>query len=287
MKKLSLASLLLLAWQGCTNAQNLSLQITYNLPASDQLGASSSSACTCAAATQAQAPYIPSGLLELDPILNVGAQYTLNLQTENYLDTSSLTDSNGNTISGPQRNDFHVQRALVDFLDTRGILPPIPQTTVLVTSDVRPGGLQTSACIPVQVVPHDVAKQWYDAMHDAGESNDVVVLQVQLQGVLGSEEPIGTGYFQFPLTICTNCAGANAMDGLCLDTRTTLVGTGHGPCCAPQDFTVTCERCGGAGEVCCPTGNSCDTGLTCKTVVTTTIELCPPYNNALQTACSM
>jgi hypothetical protein len=288
MKKLRLvtASLLLFPWQGCTNAQNLSLQVSYNLPASDQIGAGSSGACTCTPQTSAQSTYIASGLLELDPILNPGAQYTLNLQTENYLDTTTLTDSNGNTISGPQRNDFHVQRALIDFLDTKGILPITPQATVLTSADVRPGGLQSSACIPVQAVPHDVAKSWGEAMKDAGQTSDLVVLQVQLQGVLGTDESINTGYFHFPLNVCTNCGG-NAEDGLCLETRTTLVGTGHGPCCAPQDFTITCQRCGGAGEPCCTVGTPCDSMLTCKTVAATTIEICPPYNNALQTACSM
>jgi hypothetical protein len=283
MKKLVLA---LIALQGCTNAQNISIQISYNIPASDQLGAGASGACTCAAATQAQATYIASGLLELDPILNAGAQYTLNLQTENYLDTNPLVDSNGNVISGVQRNDFHVQRALVDYLDTKGILAPIPQTTILVSADVRPGGLQASACVPVQAVPHDVAVNWYNSMKDAGQDSDVVVLQVQLQGVLGSDQPIGTGLFHFPINICTNCGG-NAEGGKCLLTRTTLVGEGHGPCCAPQDFTVTCQPCGGAGRACCTTGTPCDTGLTCKTVASTTIEFCPPYNDALTTACSM
>jgi hypothetical protein len=287
MRQSRLVFLCLAVCLGCTNAQNQSLQVTFNIPASDQTGSSSTGACTCIAATQAQAEYIASGLLELDPLLNIGAQYTLNLQTENYLDTTSLTDSNGTTISGPQRNDFHVERALIDFLDTQGVLPAIPQTTVLVSADVRAGGLQSSTCVPVQAVPHDVATQWYEAMHDAGVSEDVVVLQVQLQGVLGSGEQNGTGYFHFPLTICTNCAGANTNAGKCLEARTTLVGEGHGPCCAPQDFTVSCQRCGGAGEACCTDGTDCDTGLSCKAVTTTTIEFCPPYDSALQTACAM
>jgi hypothetical protein len=287
MRRSKLAFLCLAIGSGCTNAQNQSLQVTFNIPASDQLGSSAAGACTCSAATQAQAQYIASGLLELDPILNAQSQYTLNLQTENYLDTTSLTDSNGTTISGPQRNDFHVERALVDYLDTNGVLPSLPQSTVYVSADVRPGGLEASTCVPVQAVPHEVAAQWYEAMHDAGVSEDVVILQVQLMGSLGSGQPNGTGYFHFPLTICTNCAGAETNLGKCLVARTTLVGEGHGPCCAPQDFTVSCQRCGGAGEACCTEGLDCDAPLTCKEVVSTTIEFCPPYNNALQTTCAM
>jgi hypothetical protein len=290
MKTLRSISLLLLLGPSCTNAQNTSLQVSYNLPTSDQLGSGAAgAACTCAAATTAQAAYLASGVLELDPILNANAQYTLNLQTENYLDTSSLTDSNGTTISGPQRNEFHVHGALVDYLDTKGVLPDVGQQTILVSADVRPGGLQSAACVPAQAVPNAIAQQWYTAMKNANPpvKEDVVVLQVQLYGVLGSGESITTGYFHFPITICTNCAGANYDNaGKCFLTRTTLVGEGHGPCCAPQDFTVTCERCGGAGEPCCTDNMPCDTGLKCVEVVSTTIEFCPPYNNALQTTCA-
>ena len=287
MKTFRLTPLLLLLGSSCTNSQNLSLQVSFNLPASDQLGTAASGACTCAAATSAQAVYIASGLLELDPILNANAQYTLNLQAENYLDSTSLTDSNGNTISGPVRNEFHVQGALITYIDSKGILPDVGTTFVAVSADVRTGGLQAATCVPAQAVPHSVATQWYDAMKAAGVDADLVVLEVQLQGVLGSGESISTGYFHFPLNVCTNCAGSQYDNlGKCLLTRTTLVGTGHGPCCAPQDFTVACQRCGGAGEACCTDNMPCDTGLKCAEVISTTIEFCPPYNDALQTACA-
>ncbi len=288
MKKLTLASFCLLVSLSCTDARNESLQVTFDLPTSDQLESTATGLCTCVPQTQAQATYIPSGFLELNPLLNNSAQYTLNLQTENYLDTQTFSDYNGTTISGQQRNDFHVNSAVITYLDTEGILPDPGPTTALVSADVRPGGLESSSCVPVQAVPNSVAAGWHTALAnskaDGGVGSDVVVLQVQLFGTLGSGEQNETGYFYFPLTVCDDCLHQLPCSGL--DER--LVGNGHGPCCASQDFSVTCEHCGNFGEPCCQ-GNVCnsggDAGLQCTALTVTTVEFCSPYNDAESSAC--
>jgi hypothetical protein len=284
MKKLNFAFSLLL-WVGCTNAQNESLVVAFNLPTSDQLQATSSGICTCTPQSQAQATYRPTGFLEVNPALNPAAEYTLNLQTENYLDVTQFSDYNGTTISAQQRNDFHVDRAVVNYLDTGGLLPAVAPVTVLVSADVRPGGLQASSCVPIQAVPHSIASLWAPALEtDGGTNSDVVVLEVQLFGTLSSGESINTGLFHFPLTICSDCAGALPCNG----PNQTKVGVGHGPCCEFSDFVVFCETCGGQGQPCCGNARTCnsgDAGLTCQPVTSTSAEFCAPYNNGEAFSC--
>jgi hypothetical protein len=290
MKKTKLALLPLLAWLGCQDAQNDSLQIAFNLPTSDQLQAMSSGVCTCTPQSTAQATYLAGGFLEVNPILNPGAVYNLNLQVENYLDTTLLVDSNGTTISGAQRNDFKVERAEITYLDTGGFLPPVPTQTAIVSADVRAGGLTASSCVPIQAVSNGVAQAWASAMSaDAGTAIDVVVLEVQLFGQLASGSSFNSGLFHYPITICTDCLGALPV---CTGAvGKTLVAHGHGPCCASQDFDVSCDGCGGLGQPCCgPQGaqfcNAAGDGgsLACTLNQTNTVEICS-FNFAEASTC--
>ena len=288
MRKLTLVALLL---AGCgTDAGQTSIEIPFNLLATDELtGSSAGMLCGFMALTQAIGNYKESGFLEMDPAINPGGQYTLGLQVENYLDMTILTDSNGNTIVGANRNDFHIESALVNYIDTEGALTPIPKTRVLVSGTARPGGEQNATSIIVQAVTNSVFQTWQSSFMMSNLASENVVLAIQLSGVLGSGEPVSSGIFHFPITLCFDCGGvspavAAGHAGGC-PTGMAVIASGHGPCCAPQDFTAVCLPCGNVGQPCCSTAGmqTCVGLLTCSgTPMLTTSEVCPYPNSAGQ-----
>jgi hypothetical protein len=289
--------LLLLA--GCTDATDISLFIPYALFASDELSATSTGVCGFSPITQAQGFYKGSGLLELDPAINPTAEYELGLQVENYLDQTVISDSMGDPLEGPQRNDFNVNYAIVKYDDIDGNLDFVGPSTVYISGTIRTGGEQNAGAVIVQpVVGTGVVQQWLKKFNGPPFlSSEQVVLKVQIFGVLNSGEKTQTGVFLFPLTLCFDCGGISPTappgSGGCPG-QTTAVPLGHGPCCAPQDFISTCVACGAEGEPCCDasrsgvTNPSCGvttgpgtTSLTCTgKAASTTAELCPYVDQA-------
>jgi hypothetical protein len=293
MRKLLLAVLLL---AGCTDSTDISLFIPFALFASDELSASSTGICGFTPITQAQGFYKGSGLLELDPAINPNAEYELGLQVENYLDETLITDSNGDPIEGPQRNNFSVEWAIVHYDDLEGQLTGVSDITVYTSGTIRTGGEQNAGSVIVEAVGPGVVGSWVQSFEAKSLLSETVILSVQIFGDLASGEQTQTGVFRFPLTLCWDCGGisptASATAGGC-PAQSTPVPEGHGPCCAPQDFIETCQSCGQSGQPCCGTRGaagapSCATSsLTCSgPASTTTTELCPYVNQAL-VVCAM
>jgi hypothetical protein len=233
-----------------------------------------------------------SGLLEIDPAINPNAEYTLGLQVENYLDESIFTDSMGNVIVGPQRNDFNVNYAIIKYVDEGGNLTAVPPVTVFISGTVRPGGEQNASAIVIGgAIANSVVQSWLEDFNGKALISEVVDVDVQIFGKLNSGETAQTGVFRYPVLVCFDCDGISPKAPLgasnacpLLPTHTTAIPVGHGPCCAPQDFEETCVACGGAGEPCCapmtPGGMlTCDSPLTCSGMMSTTAtELCPYPN---------
>ena len=190
MRKLLLAVLLL---TGCTDSTDISLFIPFALFASDELSASSSGICGFTPITQAQGFYKGSGLLELDPDINPNAEYVLGLQVENYLDETLITDSNGDPIEGPQRNDFSIRWATVHYDDLEGALTGVSDVTVYSSGTVRPGGEQNAASVVVQAVGPGVVGSWVQSFEAKSLLSETVILSVQIFGDLNSGEQTQTG----------------------------------------------------------------------------------------------
>lgn len=136
-----------------------------------------------------------------------------------------------------------------------------------------------------------------------GEVEDVI-LEVQLSGVLGSGAPATSLSFYFPIQVCLDCgdsgfglmdAGPNGLEffpecPFSTGQELTLSAIGHGPCCNPQDFFVSCVPCGNAGQPCCQgTGTSgcglSSPGLTCSGSPPSGMEVCPAIPNQLTETC--
>ncbi len=303
MRKLIVTLSLLTA---CTDTSNTSIEIPFALFAGDEIGVATPGICSILPATSGALPFKESGLLELNPQVNPGAQYLLPLQVENYLSQVPLQDSLGNTLVGANVNDFHVEKAVIKYIDIQGNLGvggnAPAEETALVSGTVRTGGLQAAAVIEVNAVtPYEVGP-WAAALVAGGVLGvaEDVVLEIQLFGVLGSGEQAVSGLFHFPIQVCYNCGGATFVelgaDGgtpywlpSCPPSSTAIV-TGHGPCCASQDFEVICAPAGGAtGQPCvggvggtCSSSAGTSTPLTCKGGPPTGVEICNSIPASIQ-----
>jgi hypothetical protein len=298
MRKLILAVVLCSA---CTDAGNTAIEIPFALFASDELSSSSTGVCTVTPQTQAGGLYKGSGMLEVNPELNPFAQYNLEVQVENYLSQEVLTDSQGNTVVGANENDFHMEKATIKYIDIEnnlGLSGPYLDNTALISGVVRTGGTQGATAVGIQAVPNSEASYWSQAFLASiptggalapGVPEDVV-LEVQVFGVLGSGEQATSGLFHFPLQVCFNCGnlplnpqdgGPNGIyyppTGSC-GSGSTPIALGHGPCCSPQDFSVSCIPCGSPNDPCCggPSGG-CGTNPvagTCTGMPPSGVEIC-------------
>ncbi len=308
-----IALLPLVALSACTNANNESIEIPFALLSSDELQVPTpGQPCVYTPVIQAGGYYRTGGIVDIDPNVNANPQYLLALQVENYLDQTVLTDSNGNPLSGPQRNDFHVQDVIVEYIPTdssalsgmpggdfRGCpTPGVPCGKFLATADVPAGGMQTATGVVVDTLSKDVISTIGNNIPTGGSTQ--IILQITMEGVLGSGEKIQTGTFDFPLTVGWDID----QNPLACPAGTTPEPDTHGPCCANQDFGDTCVACGGAGEPCCAlpfgaqgadggTANAptpCQGTLTCQIQATLPIgvEACLfyPNDNSLLTVCA-
>jgi hypothetical protein len=252
MRRLILLTLLASTF-ACTNSQNESIEIPFALLSSDELEAPQvGTPCTYAPVTQAGGQYRADGFVDLDPAINPSPGYQIALQVENYLDNTTLTDSNGDTIAGPQRNDFLVTDAIVQYIAEQTYLAPnLPQRAKFLTSGrVSAAGTEGASAVVVETLSPNAINALLanlQALNISSPGGDLV-LEIYLEGSLASGEPIITGTLDFPLHVCVDCYGASPIN--CLD-GVTVTPSGHGPCCAPQDFSAVCTSCGGEGQPCC------------------------------------
>ncbi len=309
MRKIILAAPLLVA--GCLNQGNESIDIPFAVLATDELQAPApGTPCIWAPVTQAGGVFRSDGFVELDTAINSSPEYVLGLQVENDLDNTVIVDSNGNPVDGPQRNEFHVQNALIKYLPQQSYLSGngMPQAaTILVSGAFQPiggaGGTQGAGVMVLNTLS-GAAVQALEAnlAPTSGNTQGDLVLQIQLNGVLGSGEAASSGTFFFPLHVCYDCFGigptAYPSQGIAAcPAGTELVVEGHGACCSNQDFSAACMSCGGKGEPCCSGGPACinAAGATqttsCLPLLTPAIgtEFCPgnaaPAEIAFSNAC--
>ncbi len=285
MRRMILFGLVAVA-SSCAPPQNMQIQVPFALLSSDELQAPQiGQPCTYIAVTQAGGFYRESGLLELDPALNPNPDYFLELQVENYMDQTVLTDSNGNPLSGPQRNDFLVTDAIVQYVPEQAYLEPGvagQKAKFLASGRVAPGGTQTASAIGTSTISPTVASALAQNLANLTINQGIsspggdLVLEIYFEGNLASGEPAVSGTMQFPMHVCLDCQGsvpsscAPGVTGPCSCTGLgggTMAIVGHGPCCAAQDFTEACVACGGLGEPpCAPPANvvfSCGSNADC------------------------
>jgi hypothetical protein len=219
--------------------------------------------CDYAPQTQLGGFYKPAGSLELSPEGNPNPEYILVIQMENYLDPTSQTDSNGNTIVNGNRNDFHVESFTVNYLDVQGNLGAInPQTVSPLTSAVvRPGGTQAATAVGANMLPPAAVSSIINAMNAHQATLAGLVLEVQGNGRLGSGEPISSGIFRFPVTLTLKTTMPGNPAAPACPAGQSPVATGFGPCCANQDYQVACAPCGGSNQTCCGGLNGKCTGV--------------------------
>jgi hypothetical protein len=249
--------LVLLASAACTDSGNESIEIPFALKASDETQAPQpGTPCIYSPVTQAGGVYRVDGFVDLDPNVNPSPGYVLALQVENYLDETTISDSNGNPVSGPQRNDFQVTDAIVTYIAEQSYLAPnLPAKAKFLTSgNVQPAGTEGATAVPVQTLSPDAITalqqnlQALEASQNISSPGGDLVLQVYLEGTLGSGEPAISGNLDFPLHVCIDCFGANPVN---CNNGLTASPSLHGPCCAPQDFSDICVECGGLDQACC------------------------------------
>jgi hypothetical protein len=252
--------ILSLGFAACTDVSQTSIEISQALLSTDKLQSPSpGQVCVYAPQTQAGGAYKSGGYLEIGPG-NPVPEYFLAVQAENNLEGTSVTDSNGATIVGPNRNDFHVESFTVNYLDVGGAIGAIsPQTVSPLTSAVvRPGGSQNATAIGANMLPPAVVNSLQTSMRARQLRNAGLVLEVQANGRLGSGEPISSGIFRFPITLAFTPAQLGQQP----------VATTFGPCCANEDFPVVNVPCGSSGEPCCAgacSGTNPDGGrVTCQ-----------------------
>ncbi len=261
----------------CVNSQNTSIQIPFALLSSDELQAPQpGQPCMYLPVTQAGGFFRGSGMIELDPNLNPGANYLLALQVENYLDTTTPTDSQGNPLSGPQRNNFLVTDAIVQYIPQQTYLEPnLPAKAKFLTSGRVPtGGAQAATAIMVDTLSPDAVTALTANLQNLASTQNIaspggdVVLAITLEGTLGSGEPVVSGQLFFPLHVCVDCGNANPLTCVGLNAGTMTAGVSHGPCCAQQDFMESCISCGQLGQPPCqppqvPGGFTCSQDSDC------------------------
>jgi hypothetical protein len=257
-----LVFLTLLVFMACTDSQNESIEVPFALLSSDELAAPTvGTPCTYSPVTSSAGFYRVNGFVELDPNINPTPGYLLALQVENYLSNVALTDSNGNTVLGGQLDDFLVTDAIVNYIPQQTYMAPNlspgdPDHTAkfLTSGRVQAGGEQDAVAVLIQTLSPNAINDLTANLQQLASSQNItnpggdIVLQIQLEGSLASGEPMISGYLEFPLHVCIDCYGPAPAD--CVD-GVTLAPDGHGPCCAPQDFSATCVGCGGAGQPCC------------------------------------
>lgn len=275
-----------------TDARNISLEIPFDVLSTDELQIPTPGLpCFFAPVTQPSGFFKNNGFVDLDPNVNATPGYTLGLQVENYLDVTVLTDSNGNPLSGPQRNDFHVNQVVVQYLPQQSLFTGVPNSGLIITSgDVRAGGLQNASVIVFNALTSQAVQALTASLQRAKSAQNPfpagdVVLEVEIQGNLGSGEPASTGVFDFPLHVCLDCYG---VDPTSCTGNQTATPVNHGPCCTTQDFSDTCTPCGSINLPCCGEAQSCGPGLSCQTLTTPPIgvEACGyPANQAVANSC--
>jgi hypothetical protein len=282
MRRAMTVVLLALA-SSCVDSQNISIEIPFALLSSDEIQEPQpGQPCDYTPVTQSGGLYRSSGLLELDPNLNPSAGYQLVLQVENYLSQVTNTDSNGTPLSGPNANDFLVTDAIVQYIPQQSYLEPgMPSKSKFLTSgDVRTGGSQSATAVSIETLSPDAISAMTANLQNLASTQGIVgpggdvVLEVYLEGTLGSGEPVVSGTLYFPLHVCVDCGGADPLNCVGV-TVGTMVPVGRGPCCGsegsvPQDFIEQCAQCGLIGEPACappqiPGGITCGQDSDCVT----------------------
>ncbi|MHB8420104.1 MAG: hypothetical protein ACYDCL_18670 [Myxococcales bacterium] len=286
---------------GCVDSQNVSIQIPFAILSSDELQEPQpGQPCYYIPVTQAGGQYRNAGMVELDPNLNPAVYvnpdssdptgsggYVIALQVENYLDQTTPTDSNGTPTSGPQRNNFLITDAIVQYIPQQNYMEGsgMPTTAKFLTSGlVAPGGQQSATAVLTNTLSPDAITAMSTNLLNLETSQNVpspggdVVLEIYLEGTLGSGEPVQSGTFYFPLHVCYDCGGGSPLPVQLSNGNTVpacmglTVGTlgvvNHGPCCAFQDFTDVCLPCGLGGEPACSPpqlagGFPCNTNADC------------------------
>jgi hypothetical protein len=235
---------------GCSASPDTpEIEIPFALLSSDELQPVSMTPCTYVPITGPGSISRAGGLLELDAAVNPSPSYVLAVQVVNSL-PSSLNDESP-VPSGPIAGTFLVSNAVVTYIAQQSFLAAnVPaQVTVPVSGTVMPGGIYWAGAILVPTMNPDVIAALSQNLvaQGPGASGDLI-LEIQLDGTLeGSGESMVSNVLSFPLHVCLDC-GVNPL--ICVD-GVTAVPSGHGPCCAPQDFFDVCVACGGAGEPCC------------------------------------
>ena len=267
-------------------SSNAGIRIISNTYANDESGGNGSNGHGCVISNTPMPPSKSSGLLEIDPYLNPNAGYTLELLVENDLPTLGL-------------DDFAVEKATLTYVDTAGNLTGPPSDVALLSGTVRAGGAANAAIFTLTAVSLNEVLPWIDSfstsskLGTSGGATESLVVQVQLDGVLGSGASASSSILDYPLSVCFGCNNLPLVDGgpstgdsavpECTAGKTPIA-TGHGPCCAPQDFYVTCTDCGQPGGPCCGGINgSCVSGA-CVGSPPTGTEFCPMVPSSLQLA---
>jgi hypothetical protein len=230
---------------GGGGSNNQGIELPFALLSSDELQSPAvGEPCTFPPITVAGKPFKESGSVDLDPTVNPAAGYELALQVEN----NESPESDGS-------HDFHVTDGVVTYVAQQAYLTPglPPSVTVLVSGTVAPGGTAEAAAVLIQTLgPGVVATLQQDlqaltAGQGASPGGDLD-LDVVLEGTLGNGQSVTSDALDFPLHVCLDCLGVAPI--ACLD-GLTAAPVGHGPCCAPQDFSDQCVACGGTGQPCC------------------------------------
>jgi len=267
----------------CVDSQNISIEVPFALLSSDELQEPQpGQPCTYTPVTQSGGFYRSSGLLELDPNLNPAAGYQLVLQVENYLSQVTNTDSNGTPLSGPNANDFLITDAIVQYIPQQNYLEPgMPSKSKFLTSGaVRTGGTQSATAVVIDTLSPDAISALTANLQNLASTQNIVgpggdvVLEIYLEGTLGSGEPVVSGTLYFPLHVCVDCGGADPLNCAGL-TVGTMLPVGHGPCCLAagipaQDFIEQCGQCGLLDDPACappqiPGGITCGQDSDCVT----------------------
>ncbi len=263
-----------------------SIEIPFALQSSDELAAPTpGSACTFEPITASGGGvFKENGFLDLDPNVEPTPGYELALQVEN--NQSPASDGS---------HDFHVTDALVTYVAEQSylVLPAADSKAKFLTSGtVTPGGAATASANLIQTLSPNVINDLQQSLQDLATAEEIsspggdVDLEIALEGTLGNGQAVTSGTFTFPLHVCIDCFGvnpANCVDGV------TAAPSGHGPCCAPQDFSDTCVTCGGVGQPCCALPDAvflqCQTDSDCKAFGLTAAGDCQVTNGSGSCIC--
>ncbi len=240
---------LLLAPLGCTvSPQEPVIEIPFALLSSDEISLAQMTPCTYSPITGPGGTYQADGLLELDPNVSPTPGYLLAVQVENFAGPADpITDGEFPETA----NYFSINQAVITYIAQQDFLAANlpPQATVPLSGRVAPGGLDWASAVLVPTMSSEVVATLLQNLstQGPGAAGDLI-LEVQLGGTLeGNAEPMVSSLLSFPIHVCIDC-GVNPLS--CIN-GVTAAPSGHGPCCAPQDFFDVCVPCGGEGEPCC------------------------------------